>query len=146
MLETIQAIGGICGIIAFISILYVTFTKLGRMEMKLCTLWKVYGEGVLERAVREGFAHHSAIVITDKGEDLLGNTLKQKIMDIIERKGHKKVMFIKTKKYDEDLKYLVIDEMMGDIKKAAYEKDIDFDLLVSAAMLYTEKKTREGKC
>lgn len=145
MLETIQAIGGISGIIALISILYVTFTKLGRMELKLCTLWKVYGEGVLERAVRDGFAHHSEIVITNKGEDLLGDTLKQKINDVIERKGHKKVAFIKTKKYDADLKYFVIDEILGNIKKVAYEKDIDFDLLVSAAMLYTEKITKKGK-
>jgi len=146
MLETIQAIGGISGIIALISILYVVFTKLGRMELKLCTLWKVYGEGVLERAVRDGFAHHSAIVITDKGEDLLGDKIKQKIRDIIETKGHKKVAFIKTKKYDVDLKYFVIDEMMGDIKGRAYEEDTDMDLLVSAAMLYTEKITKKGKC
>ena len=145
MFEAITTIGGISGIISLIGLLYVVFTKLGRMEFKIDTLWKVYGENILERAVKRGFAQQSEIVITKEGEELLGDELKQKIMNIVERKRQKKILFRKNGQYNHDLKYFIISEIMEDIKKRTYKEGFDFDLVLAAVILYIDKIDKGGK-
>lgn len=140
MLETINTIGGASGIISLICLVYVVFTKLGRMEVKICTLWHVYVEGVLERATKEGFASRSsAITINRRGEDILGESIKQKIKSIVETRRHKKVFFVKSVRCDGVFKCLIINEILDDIKERASEENIDAEPLVAAVMLYTEK-------
>jgi len=130
MLEVVVTAGSISGFVSLFGLLYIFFTKLGRMEVKICTLWKVYGEDVLERAVREGLGkHESPVRITDKGEQLLGDDIKQKIEAIV---GRRKVK-------DGDLIYFVLNETIGDLKRRAGETDVDINSLVATAMLYTEK-------
>jgi len=130
MLEVVVTAGSISGIISLIGLLYIIFTKLGRMEVKICTLWKVYGEDVLERAVREGLGkRESPVRITEKGEQLIGDDIKQKIEAIV---GRRKVK-------DADFIYFVLNETIEDLKQRASEMDVDMNSVVAAAMLYTEK-------
>ena len=130
MLEPVITAGSISGFISLIGLLYVIFTKLGRMEMKVCTLWKVYGEDVLERAVREGFGkHESPVEITEKGEEVLGESIKRRIETIVERENFKR----------DDLIYKVLNETVDNLKERAKETDTDMNLLVGATMLYTQK-------
>lgn len=140
MHEAIVAAGSISGFVSLIGLLYVVFTKLGRMEVKICTLWRVYGEGVLEEAVKKGVgSKSSAIVITQKGDDLLNNKLKQKITKSVKRWSHKRVLFLRCPRCNEDLQHLVIGEVLDEVKNIANEKDIDINLMVATVMLYTEK-------
>ena len=137
MLEVVVTAGSISGFISLIGLLYVIFTKLGRMEMKVCTLWKIYGEDVLERAVREGFGkHESPVQITEKGEQMLGNSIKQKIETIVERERNKRKLLLGK---DDDLIYSVLNETVGDLKRRAGETNVDMNSLVATTMLYTEK-------
>jgi len=130
MLEPVITAGSISGFISLIGLLYVIFTKLGRMEMKVCTLWKIYGEDVLERAVREGLGkHESPVEITEKGEEVLGESIKRRIETIVERENFKR----------DDLIYKVLNETVDNLKERAKETDTDMNLLVGATMLYTQK-------
>jgi len=145
MYEAIITSGSISGFVSLIGFLYVYFTKLGRMEVKICTLWRVYGEGVLEEAVRKGFANRSSpIVITQKGEDLLDDKLKQKIRDIV-KKSRRKILFLKCSRCGcaEDAQHLVIDEVLDNLRSIAIEKDVDINLLIATVILYTEKVYNE---
>jgi len=131
MLEVVVTAGSISGFISLIGLLYIIFTKLGRMEMKVCTLWKVYGEDVLERAVRQGLGkHESPVQITEKGEEVLGESIKQKIETIVRKNFRFK---------HDDLIYEVLNETVDKLKGRAEETDTDMNLLVGATILYTEK-------
>jgi len=131
MLEVVVTAGSISGFISLIGLLYIIFTKLGRMEMKVCTLWKVYGEDVLERAVRQGLGkHESPVQITEKGEEVLGESIKQKIETIVRKNFRFK---------HDDLIYEVMNETVDKLKGRAEETDTDMNLLVGATILYTEK-------
>ena len=122
--------GSISGLISLIGLLYIIFTKLGRMEMKVCTLWKIYGEDVLERAVREGLGRHeSPVMITEKGEEVLGESIKRRIETIVERENFKR----------DDLIYEVLNKTVDNIKERAKETDTDMNLLAGATILYTQK-------
>ena len=123
--------GSISGLISLIGLLYVIFTKLGKLEMKVCTLWKIYGEDVLERAVREGLGkHESPVQITEKGEQVLGEDMKQRIETIVRKNFRFK---------HDDLLYEVLNKTADNLKERAKETDTDMNLLVGATMLYTQK-------
>lgn len=146
MYEAIVTTGSISGLVSLIGLLYVHFTKLGRMEIKICTLWRIYGEGVLEEAVRKGFASRlSPIVITHKGEDILGYKLKQKIREIV-KKCRRNILFLKCSRCgcSEDVQHLVIDEVLDELKIMSIEKNIDINLLIATAILYTDKIYKEN--
>jgi len=137
MLEVVVTAGSVSGIISLVGLLYIIFTKLGRMEVKICTLWKIYGEDVLERAVRQGLGkHESPVQITEKGEQMLGNSIKQKIETIVERERNKRKLLLGK---DDDLIYSVLNETVGDLKRRAGETNVDMNSLVATTMLYTEK-------
>jgi len=131
MLEPVIVAGSISGLISLIGLLYVIFTKLGKLEMKVCTLWKIYGEDVLERAVREGLGkHESPVQITEKGEQVLGEDMKQRIETIVRKNFRFK---------HDDLLYEVLNKTADNLKERAKETDTDMNLLVGATMLYTQK-------
>jgi len=139
MLEPIVTAGSISGFVSLVGLLYVIFTKLGKMEVKICTLWKIYGEDVLRRAVQEGLGRSSSrIRITEKGEELLGEDMKQKIETIVERRNNKPLWSISPVK-DDDLIYFVLNETIEDLKRRAGETDVDINSLVATTILYTEK-------
>lgn len=140
MLEPIVTAGSISGFVSLVGLLYVIFTKLGKMEVKICTLWKIYGEDVLRRAVQEGLGRSSSrIQITEKGEELLGEDMKQKIETIVERRNNKPLLWSISPVKDDDLIYFVLNETIEDLKRKADEIDTNIDLLVAATILYTEK-------
>ncbi|RLG29687.1 hypothetical protein DRN97_11480 [Methanosarcinales archaeon] len=131
MLEPVITAGSISGFISLIGLLYIIFTKLGRMEMKVCTLWKIYGEDVLERAVKEGLGkHESPAQITEKGEQMLGEDIKQRIETIVRKNFRFK---------HDDLLYEVLNKTADKLKGRAEETDTDMNLMVGVAMLYTQK-------
>jgi len=132
--------GSISGFISLLGLLYVFFTKLGKMEVKICTLWKIYGEDVLERAVKEGWGRHeSPVRITEKGEELLGEDMKQRIETIVERRKNNKMLRHISPVKDDDLIYFVLNETIDDLKRRAGETDVDINSLVATTILYTEK-------
>jgi len=128
--------GSISGFVSLFGLLYIFFTKLGRMEVKICTLWKVYGEDVLERAVKEGLGkRESPLTITERGEEILGNSIKQRIETIVEREKKRKVLLGE----DNDLICSVLNKTVDNLKERAKETDTDMNLMVGATILYTQK-------
>jgi len=141
-LEPIVTAGSISGFISLLGLLYIFFTKLGKMEVKICTLWKIYGEDVLERAVKEGLGRHeSPVQITEKGEELLGEDIKQRIETIVERRKNNKGKLLGSISpvKDDDLIYFVLNETIDDLKRRAGGTDVDINSLVATTILYTEK-------
>jgi len=132
--------GSISGFVSLLGLLYIFFTKLGKMEVKICTLWKVYGEDVLERAVKEGLGRHeSPVRLTEKGEELLGEDMKQRIETIVVRRKNNKILRSISPVKDDDLIYFVLNETIDDLKRRAGETGIDINSLVATTILYTEK-------
>ncbi|MCD6214169.1 MAG: hypothetical protein J7J46_04235, partial [Candidatus Desulfofervidus sp.] len=90
----------------------------------------------LERAVKEGLGkRESPLTITERGEEILGNSIKQRIETIVEREKKRKVLL----GGDNDLICSVLNKTVDNLKERAKETDTDMNLMVGATILYTQK-------
>jgi hypothetical protein len=132
-LTVLSSLGGIAVIVTL-------FIKAGEMKTKVDALWSVYEARLIEIAKRGGFGRSSSIIkLTEKGEGLLTEEIKEKSKEIVLKKKGRLFFKKNDALTDANVKAIFVGDLLDKIKESAVEKNEDVDTIISAVFLYADK-------